>query len=172
MTEATLAATDYAHPWDHLIGRFKFNAALDLADMWARCIEDAWRPSGLPRPDLLVPVPLSTERLRERGYNQSWEIARRLSRRIDCAADAHVLLRIRDTPHQLAFPIEQRAANVRGAFAVEPGRLKDLRGSRVAVVDDVLTTGATTAEIARVLRHAGAAAVQVWVIARTPRPAE
>ncbi|HEX6708429.1 MAG TPA: ComF family protein [Albitalea sp.] len=170
--DATLTALDYGHPWDHLIGRFKFHAALDLAGPLAQQLIEAWRASGGPRPELLLPVPLAAPRLRERGYNQAWEIARRLARRIGCKTDPHALLRIKDTPHQLAFPPERRAANVRAAFAVEPARRESLRGRRVTLVDDVMTTGATAAELARVLKRAGAAQVDVWVVARTPAPTE
>ena len=91
---------------------------------------------------------------------------------LHCPTDASLLLRIRDTPHQLAFPPAQRAGNVRAAFAVEPRRLDALRGCRVTLVDDVMTTGATVAEAARTLLQAGAAEVGVWVIARTPRRGE
>jgi len=170
--DGALTAMDYTHPWDHLIARFKFNASLDLAASFAKSVESAWRASGQARPDLMVPVPLSDKRLRERGFNQSWEIARRLASRIGCATDARLLLRIKDTPHQLAFAPDRRAANVKGAFAIEPRRLADVRGKDIAVLDDVMTTGATAAEIARVLRQAGAATVHVWVVARTPTPGE
>lgn len=170
--DSVVAALDYAHPWDRLIGRFKFDAALDLAGVFAGLLEDAWRDSRQPRPALLLPVPLSGPRLRERGYNQSWELARRIARRLDVRADPRLLLRLRDTAHQLAFPVEQRAANVRSAFAVEPRRLAQLRGRSVTVVDDVMTTGATLAEIARTLRAAGAAEVHALVLARTPAPGE
>jgi ComF family protein len=121
-------------------------------------------------PTLLLPVPLGAERQRERGYNQAWELARRLAKQLGVATDPTLLLRIRETPHQLALPPDRRAANVKGAFAVEPRRLAAVRGCSVAVVDDVMTTGATAAEIARVLANAGAAAVDVWVVARTPPP--
>jgi len=170
--ERVLAAVDYGHPWDRLIASFKFNAALDLAAVLAQRLADAWTTSGLARPTLLLPVPLSSQRLRERGYNQSWELARRLAQRLRCPADARLLLRIKDTPHQLTFPPDRRDANVRGAFAVEPKRLAELRGRHVTVVDDVMTTGATAAEIARTLRQAGAAEVNLWVLARTPAPGD
>jgi ComF family protein len=168
--DAALAALDYGHPWDRLVASFKFHAALDLATPLAALLAGAWRASGAPRPDRLVPVPLSAARLAERGYNQAWQLARPLARLLGCAADPRLLLRIKDTPHQLAFPVARRAANVQSAFAVEPARRHELRGRHVAVIDDVMTTGATAAEIARALRHAGAAAVHVWVVARTPAP--
>ena len=76
---------------------------------------------------------------------------------------------MKDTPHQLAFPPEQRTGNVGAAFAVEPRRRAELRGRRVTVVDDVMTTGATVGEIARVRLQAGAGEVTVWTVARTPR---
>ena len=168
----TIAAVTYGHPWDGLIARFKFNAALDLAPVLSTRLLLAVQRSDTAHPTLLLPVPLSAQRLRERGYNQAWELARRLGVALHCQADARLLLRVKDGPHQLAFPREQRAANVRGAFAVEPLRTSELRGRSVALVDDVMTTGATTAEAARVLLQAGAASVQVWVVGRTPRPEE
>ena len=175
--DAAFARVDYAYPWDSLIPAFKFHAALDLAPVFAEAIVEAiveacaGRDAG-EAPAVVVPVPLSAARLRERGYNQAWELARRIARRLRCAADAHLLLRIRDTPHQLALPPEERAGNVRGAFAVEPRRLGEVRGRTIAVVDDVMTTGSTLAEIARVLKGAGAERVEAWVFARTPRPGD
>ncbi len=166
-----VAAVDYAPPWDDLVRRFKFDAALDLADALASRILDAVARSAAPRPDWLLPVPLADERLRERGYNQAWELARRVARALACASDPQqLLLRTRHTPHQLSLPPAQRAANVRGAFAVEPRRRHELRDRDVALLDDVMTTGATLAEAARSVLQAGAASVQVWVLARTPRP--
>ena len=170
--EHSVTAVDYAYPWDGLITRFKFHGALDLAPALAQCLADAVARGAAPRPSLLLPVPLSDARLRERGYNQAWELARRLGPLTRCPADARLLLRVRDTPHQLAFPPGQRAGNVRAAFAVEPRRAAELRGRSVALVDDVMTTGATAAEAARVLLQAGAVQVQVWSVARTPRPGE
>lgn len=168
--DAALAAVDYAHPWDHLIARFKFHAALDLAAPLADRLACARQAAGLPATELLIPVPLAGPRLRERGYNQAWEIARRLARALSCPADARLLLRIRDTPHQLALAPDRRAANVKAAFAIEPTRLAEVHGRRITIVDDVMTSGATAAEIARALKQAGAASVDVWVAARTPAP--
>jgi ComF family protein len=170
--DSALTAFDYAHPWDTLIAPFKFHAALDLAPVFARCLAGASLQCGLAPPELLLPVPLSRQRQRERGYNQSWEIARRLARRLACPVDGSLLLRIKDTQHQLALPVDKRAANVKGAFAIEPARRDALRGRAVTLVDDVLTTGATAAEITRVLRQAGVVQVHLWVLARTPAPAQ
>jgi ComF family protein len=170
--ERALAAVAYGPPWDALIARYKFHAALDLAPSFAALMLASHRRSPSHRPSLMLPVPLSRQRLAERGFNQAWELARRLARAVNCKADAHLLLRIRDTPHQLSFPRDERAANVKGAFAVEPRRRAEVGGQHVTLVDDVMTTGDTAAEIARVLLQAGAASVSVWVLARTPRPGD
>ena len=170
--EHAVAAVDYAHPWDGLIAQFKFHAALDLAPALAERLVTAVRQGAAPRPDLVVPAPLAAGRSRERGYNQAWELARRAARALGLPADAHLLRRVRDTPHQIALPIDRRAANVRGAYAIDVRRAPRLAGRRVAVVDDVMTTGATVREAAAQLLRAGAASVQVWVLARTPAGAD
>lgn len=167
--ERTIAALDYAAPWPALIARFKFHDALDLATVFAQRLVASCR-AAQAHATLIVPVPLDAQRLRERGYNQAWELARRVGETLGIATDPSLLLRIRATPHQLALPLERRAANVQGAFAVEPRRRAEVAGRVVAVVDDVMTTGATVAEITRVLLAAQASSVQVWTLARTPRP--
>ena len=170
--DAALAAVDYRPPWDRLVTAFKFHGALDLAAVFTDAIVGAERRRAAPRPALLLPVPLGAARWRERGYNQAWELARRVARRLDLVAEPELLLRVRETAHQLALPLAERAGNVRGAFAVEPRRRAELRGRHVAVVDDVMTTASTAAEIAGVLRQAGAATIEIWVLARTPRPGD
>ena len=166
--DAASTGLDYAHPWSTLIARFKFHAALELADTLTVPLHAALLRGQRRWPDLLLPVPLSRERLRERGYNQAWEITRRLAGKLALRCDATLLLRVKDSPHQLDLPPGERAANVRGVFAVEPLRRDELRGCHVAVIDDVMTTGATCAEIARVLKQAGAERVEAWALARTP----
>jgi ComF family protein len=168
--DAALAAVDYAAPWDRLVTAFKFHDGLDLAALFADAVVAAERHRGALRPTLLLPVPLAPRRLRERGYNQAWELARDIARRLGIAADGDLLLRIRETAHQLALPLVDRAGSVRGAFAVEPRRRAELADRHVAIVDDVMTTGVTAAEIAGVVKQSGAAMVEVWVLARTPRP--
>lgn len=170
--DGAIAAVDYAAPWDLLVTQLKFNEALDLSSSLTALLHHAWQQAGAWRPDLIVPVPLSARRLRERGFNQSWELARRLAATTGCSADGNLLLRIRDTLHQTAFPVDKRASNVKGAFLVEPRRAAEVRGKTIAIVDDVMTTGATVGEIARTLKQAGAAQVHAWVLSRTPRPGE
>ena len=119
-------------------------------------------------PALLSPVALSHQRLRERGYNQAWELARRLGRWLPVAARSDVLQRGRDTAHQIGMTRREREHNLRDAFWVEPSARSLLQGRRVVLVDDVLTTGATAHAAALALTRAGAASVDVWVVARTP----
>jgi predicted amidophosphoribosyltransferase len=108
---------------------------------------------------------LSAQRLRERGFNQSLEIARTLAMRLHVPLAAAACQRIRHTPPQAALPLDQRRANIRGAFVCEA----ELEGARVVIVDDVMTSGATLNELTRVLLRAGAAEVRGWVVARTER---
>ena len=116
-----VAAVDYDHPWDELVQRFKFDAALDLAEALAQRLLDAVGHADATLPAWLLPVPLGAARLRERGYSRAWELASRVARHLPCTGDPRLPLRLKDTPHQLALPPAQRAANVRGVVAVEPG---------------------------------------------------
>jgi ComF family protein len=163
-----IAALDYAFPWDALLQRFKFGQALDLGPALVGQMSAALDAAEVARPEWLLPVPLSPQRLRERGYNQSWELARALARRRSIACAPTMLVRVRDTAHQLQLAPEARAANVREAFAVDPQYVASLRGRHVVLLDDVMTTGATLHELARTLLRAGVTKVDAWVLARTP----
>ena len=115
--------------------------------------------------DVLVPMPLSPERLRERGFNQAQELARVLGRRCKVPVLARACRKVTNTVPQATLPWKERARNVRASFVCDT----DLTGQRVAIVDDVMTSGATLNELARNLKRAGAAHVSGWVIARTLR---
>lgn len=167
---ATVAAVDYQFPWSALVTALKFHAALDLAAPMAALLADAVRSRGLALPEGVLPMPLGRSRLAERGMNQAWELARRVARDLRVPADAHALMRRVDTPHLADLPREARTQAIRGAFALAPGAATALRGRRLALVDDVMTTGATATEATRTLLAAGAASVQLWVFARTPTP--
>ncbi len=159
--DATVAALAYDFPADALVQALKFRGELSLAGLFAELLS-----RRIPRAndiDLVIPVPLSAARLRRRGYNQALEIARRLPGKTDIST----CVRERDAPPQMELPWDERQRNVRGAFACT----RSLEGARVAVVDDVMTTGATLDEVAHTLRRAGAARVVNWVVARTLPPA-
>ena len=170
--EHTVCAADYTFPWDHLITAFKFQGRAELAVPLAAQLTAAVCASmqQAPRlaPDAVLAVPLSPQRLRERGYNQAWELARRVAQALALPAEADLLQRPLDTAHQSALTRAERQRNLRTAFMADPQRRACLHGRRVALVDDVMTTGATVREAASVLRRAGAAAVEIWVLARTP----
>jgi len=123
-----------------------------------------WVEPALERCHVVVPMPLSAQRLRERGFNQALELARRLA---PGRTEAALLLRIRDTPAQASLKRAERLRNVQGAFAVDPLRRARLSGQDVVLVDDVMTSGASVCAAAAVLRQAGAARVTALVFART-----
>jgi ComF family protein len=160
--DATHAAFAYAFPADALIQALKFRGELALAPLLADFLA-ARIPAR--QADCVVPVPLSAERLRSRGYNQALEIARRVSAATGTRLAPELCERSRDTATQMDLPLEERARNVRGAFHC-PGIVG---GATVAVLDDVMTTGATLEEMASTLKRAGAARVVNWVVARTPQ---
>jgi ComF family protein len=153
--DATVAALEYAFPADALVHALKFRGELALAPLLAGLLSERIDS----KVDLVVPVPLSRERLKERGYNQALEIARHLGKRVEI----DLCRRVRDTAAQVDLPFAERKRNVRGVFVVD----ENLRNAVVAVVDDVMTTGATLDEVARTLKGAGAARVVNWVLART-----
>ncbi|HSU20301.1 MAG TPA: ComF family protein [Variovorax sp.] len=167
--DACIAACAYAWPWPVHIGHFKFRGETGWAAVFAQLMRSApWTEPALERCDVVLPMPLAKARLRERGFNQSLELARRLSPE---KTDATLLLRLRDTPAQHGLARAQRLLNLQGAFAVEPLRAASLRGRRVVLVDDVMTSGASLFAAAQVLRAAGAAHLTGLVLARTEAPA-
>lgn len=159
-----VTAFDYRFPMDRLIHRFKFSADLAVGAYLGEALASA--VAGAPRPHLLVASPASIARLRERGFLPTLVLARRIAGRLGIALDAQVLRKVRHTPPQTGLDRPSRRRNLAGAFAV--GRRLD--GLHIAVVDDVLTTGATLACLATALKKAGAARVSGWVVARTPEP--
>ncbi len=163
----------FAFPVDALITRFKHQARWPygrlLGERLAHHLEHAFA-DGLPRPDLLLPVPLARRRLRQRGFNQAQMLADWLSRPLGIATDARVLDRVLDTLAQQQLDAATRRRNLRQAFAIATAA--DVKGRHLALVDDVLTTGATAEALARLLKRAGAERVDVYCLARTPKPGE
>jgi len=160
--EASCAAFTYTYPVDALIQELKYGGQLALAEWFAHRLRQ--RIGQVAGVDLIVPLPLHPARLAERGFNQAAEIGKALSRACGIGMDVHLARRVRNTAPQTKLPWQERAANMRHAFSCE----RDLSGLSVAVIDDVMTTGATLNEFARTLKRSGAARVQNWVVARTP----
>jgi len=165
-----LAAFDYAPPVDYMIRQLKFGGDRSFARTLGILMAEARAARPGPLPDVVVPVPLHFERLRERGYNQALELARFAARTLRVPLAPRVLRRTRVTQAQSGLPAAAREANVRGCFAsAGADALRAVRGRRCAVVDDVLTTGSTAREAAATLAAMGARAVEIWTAARAQR---
>jgi ComF family protein len=159
--DTTIAAFDYRFPVDTLVHQIKYQHNLALVDFVAHSV--GRKLDRAEKPDVMLAMPLHHTRLRERGFNQSVEIAKQLARLSNIPLQTAGYQRIRDTKEQATLKWKERHANVRGAFACE----LDLRGKHVAVVDDVMTTGATLNEFAKTLKKSGAEKISVYVVART-----
>lgn len=157
----SVAAFDYGFPVDVLIQQYKYSQQLALGPWLAEHL--LVRLSGMPLPEAALAMPLSHARLRKRGFNQSLEIAKPLCRALGLVLLPHACERIRDTESQTTLPWKERSKNVRGAFACR----ENLAGKHVAIIDDVMTSGASVNELAKTLKKSGAARVSAWVIART-----
>ena len=165
--DACHAAVSYGYPWSSLVAHYKFKGEPGWARVFAQVMREAGAAKRLEDADLVLPMPLARERLAERGFNQALELARLLA---PARVDPNVLLRIRHTPAQSALDRRERIANVRGAFALDPPRAGAVRGRHVALVDDVMTSGASLHSSAQVLREGGAIRVTAVVFARTDEP--
>jgi len=163
----------YAFPLDALITRFKHQAKWPLGRLLGELLAEHLRNAfdeGLPRPDYLLPVPLACQRLRQRGFNQAAMLARWLGQGLHVPINEDWLQRIQDTPAQQQLNAAARHLNLRQAFALAPGAV--VQGLHLALIDDVLTTGATAAALAGLLKNAGAARVDIYCLARTPKPGD
>ncbi len=157
--EQVMAPFAYHFPVDALIHAYKYGGRLALA----RPLGEALSQAVARDVDAIVPMPLAPGRLAGRGFNQSQELARVISARTGIPLLPYACRKVIETPPQAALPWDRRAQNVRRAFVCDA----NLENRRIAVVDDVLTTGATLNELARVLHKAGAVSVEGWVVART-----
>ncbi|MCT4703445.1 DNA utilization protein GntX [Enterobacteriaceae bacterium H20N1] len=159
--------TDYRLPLNALVHRLKFTAATALAPALARLILlkiiAAKRVGSVPKPEAIVSVPLHSRRAWRRGFNQSALLATPLAHWLQCEYQDAFVRRVRATATQHELSAKLRRGNLKGAFRVE----FPAAGRHMVIVDDVVTTGSTVAEIARLLKKQGAATVQVWCLCRT-----
>ena len=164
-----VAAVDYDYPWSHLVTRLKFSNDIGLARALALLMRHApWAEPLLEMADRIVPMPLSEQRLQERGYNQALELARHLG--VGPKLDVHSLQRLPSEVHQVGATLAQRQTQTAHSFWLRPEAVLPLGGQRVLLIDDVMTTGATLQAAAGVLRQAGVVTVSALVFARTPAP--
>ena len=178
--DSSIVACDYIAPLDQLVLGLKFghrpSVAATMAEllMHATINPDNAGTSSLigagQLPDILIPVPLSRQRLAERGYNQSQEIAKPLAKALSIPLYPHLLSRNRHTQAQATLHPDQRRQNLHQAFTLNSGYTDKIAGCHIGVTDDVMTTGATLHEIATCLKQHGASKVTNLVFARTPSP--
>jgi ComF family protein len=164
--QALICVSDYRPPLSRWIHQLKFSRVIALRVMLARLLLlswlDAYRTRALPRPDLLLAVPLHQRRSWLRGYNQTDLLARPLAHWLGCQLSSGLVgQRPRKVQHQLSAV--QRRSNLRGAFRLDIA----VHGRHIALIDDVVTTGSTAEEISRLLLAQGAASVQIWCLCRT-----
>ncbi len=157
----TTAVFGYTFPLDKLIQAMKYGERLALAHAFAGKLARRIDKNCLP--DCVIPMPLHPAKLRERGFNQSQLLAAKITRELGLELLTHACRRVRDTPPQSALPWKERKKNMRGAFCCDT----DLTGRRVALVDDVLTSGASLNALAEAVQKCGAAEIEAWVVART-----
>lgn len=165
--DALVSVSDYIAPLNGLVMRLKFARQPELAKPLARLLLLKWltrfRNTELPRPDILLSVPLHRRRYFSRGYNQSELLATPLAHWLGCQYLPHALRRIRATPPQQWLSESARKLNLRRAFRCTAS----LRGKHIALLDDVVTTGSTLCEISKLLRNQGIASLQIWCVCRT-----
>lgn len=159
--DTTHAAFIYQYPVSQLLQQYKYNQQLALAETFAHTLMQRINPQQLP--DLIIPMPLHPQRLQERGFNQSLEIARIIAKPFNLAIDYQSCQRVKLSPPQASLPLKERVRNMKGAFDCS----RDLSGLSIALVDDVMTTGASLNALAKAVKTKGAAHVECWVIART-----
>ncbi|MDX9685523.1 ComF family protein [Pseudomonas protegens] len=169
--QRVIAPWRYDFPVDSLISRFKHHEKWPFGRLMAELLGQFLHyrfDEGLPRPDCLLPVPLSRRRLRQRGFNQAGMLAQWLGASLQLVVQPELLLRTQDTPAQQGLDARARQRNLRQAFALADQA--QVAGRHLALVDDVLTTGATAQALARLLINAGARRVDIYCLARTPSP--
>jgi len=153
----------YEAPVDACIRQFKYSQRPELAKPLAKLLSTELTTNGLTRPDLLIPVPVHRTRLKQRGFNQAGELARHLSRLLQIPYSETLVVKHRSTNPQAGLTYRQRLINQRGSFRVE----MQTTVKHVAIIDDVVTTGSTASEIAKILKRNGVDYVQVWGVAHT-----
>ena len=165
--DACIAAVTYGYPWSSAITQFKFQGDPGWAGALAALLRSTPQVKpALAAADWVLPIPLSRQRLQERGFNQALLLARQLA---PSKTSADLLLRLQHTTAQSQLPRSERLDNLTGALAVEPLRQSQLQGKTIVLIDDVMTTGATLHTAALALRQAGAAHITALVVARTER---
>ncbi len=158
---STIVPLHYQYPTDHLIRLFKYKNCIGLARPFARLIVDQLLRSN-KLPDLIIPVPLHKSRQRQRGYNQSLELAKQLGKHLNIKTDYRSCKRIKNTAPQSSLSFKERSKNIIGAFSFNGATLPD----HIAIIDDVITSGATINELAKMINPTGDKKIEAWAVAK------
>lgn len=166
--DATKAVFLYAYPIDAMMLRYKYGNSLNLGDTFGEFLAEKVNVEDrFKHIDIIIPMPMHPQRLKERGFNQALEIAKVLTKNCKEKLDYKSVTRQTLTPPQASLPLKERIKNIKGAFKLNADKLDKIKGKRIAIIDDVMTTGASLNELAKTLKKAGASHVECWVIART-----
>jgi ComF family protein len=163
--DATFCGFRYEYPIDHMVRTLKYHGGLAHARVLGELLAERLSAASMLKPTMLLPVPLASGRFRERGYNQAIELGRSLERRLGIPMRADLLVRTRETSEQAGLPRLARRRNIRAAFDLQHA----IQAEHVALIDDVITTGSTVNELAKLLKKSGVRRVDVWAVARARR---
>ncbi len=159
--EKTCVAFNYDYPVNLLIQRFKYNGHPEFAITFAQIMTDKLS-NMIDKPDAIIPVPLHKKKQVKRGFNQSLVLARYIGKAIGTNVETALCSKIVDTPPQSALSVSERKKNIRGAFRLTSRAIP----KHIAIVDDVITSGSTTIELATLFKKAGCERIDIWAIAR------
>jgi ComF family protein len=162
--DATHSLFTYDFPLDTMMQRYKYGSMLNLGNIFGAMLSKKINLAGV---DLIIPMPMHPKRLKERGFNQSLEIAKVITKNHTEKLDYTSTQRQKYTPPQASLPLKERVKNIKGVFKVNADAMEHFKNKRIAIIDDVMTTGASLNELAKTLKQAGADHVECWVIART-----
>ena len=146
----------------HLINQCKFNGKYKYTRLLGLLLANHLHAHAKALPELIIPVPLHPKRYRQRGFNQSMEIGKIIANELSIPIDARCCQRIKNTPHQVSLTAKQRHTNIQNAFQV----ITKPEAKHIAILDDVMTTGATSNELAKVFKAVGVKRVDIWVCTR------
>ena len=169
--DQVISVYHYQQPLVWLIQQMKFNKkillARLLAQLMARHLQQHWENKSLSIPDAIIPVPLHHKRQHERHFNQAEELARVISKTLQCPIDTQYIERHLNNQQQSGLDAKQRKKNVKGAFRIK--NKKNTRYQHVTIIDDVMSTGSTVSEVTKILKKSGIKKVDIWVLARASR---
>lgn len=164
--DRTMAIFHYQKPIDYLILKLKFNNNLScaalLGNLMAKYLLAHYSQQKLPKPEVIIPIPLHSQRLKERGFNQAVELARPIAKVLRIPIDKYSFIRTKNTEAQSLLKTKERQQNVKQAFAIK----KAIDYRYVAVIDDVITTGNTVREFCQILRKSSVTKIDLWSAAR------